>query len=68
MYVNQEKSFGKLGYGHEMWVRVSGVNRITVRNDNKEIQKQDLSQLMRLWYLSHRRPAKARASLRVCAV
>ena len=27
-----------------------------------------LSQLMRLWYLSHRRPAKAQASLRVHAV
>ena len=27
-----------------------------------------LSQLMRLWYLSHRRPAKAQASLRMCAV
>ena len=23
---------------------------------------------MRLWYLSHRRPAKAQASLRICAV
>ena len=28
----------------------------------------DLSQLMRLWYLSHRRPAKAQVSLRICAV
>ena len=28
----------------------------------------DLSQLMRLWYLSHRRPAKAQASLRIRAV
>ena len=27
-----------------------------------------LSQLMRLWYLSHRRPAKAQASLRIHAV
>ena len=27
-----------------------------------------MSQLMRLWYLSHRRPAKAQASLRICAV
>ena len=27
-----------------------------------------MSQLMRLWYLSHRRPAKAQASLRNCAV
>ena len=27
-----------------------------------------LSQLMRLWYLSHRRPAKAQASLRIYAV
>ena len=27
-----------------------------------------LSQLMRLWYLSHRRPAKAQASLRIRAV
>ena len=26
-----------------------------------------LSQLMGLWYLSHRRPAKAQASLRICA-
>ena len=26
------------------------------------------SQLMRLWYLSHRRPAKAQASLRICPV
>ena len=28
----------------------------------------DMSQLMRLWYLSHRRPAKAQASLRILAV
>ena len=28
----------------------------------------DLSQLMRLWYLSHRRPAKAQASLRIRTV
>ena len=28
----------------------------------------DLSQLMRLWYLSHRRPAKAQASLHIRAV
>ena len=27
-----------------------------------------MSQLMRLWYFSHRRPAKAQASLRICAV
>ena len=27
-----------------------------------------MSQLMRLWYLSHRRPAKTQASLRICAV
>ena len=30
--------------------------------------QQHMSQLMRLWYLSHRRPAKAQASLRICAV
>ena len=30
--------------------------------------KDNLSQLMRLWYLSHRRPAKAQASLRIRAV
>ena len=30
--------------------------------------KRYLSQLMRLWYLSHMRPAKARASLRIRAV
>ena len=28
----------------------------------------DLSQLMRLWYLSHRRPEKAQASLRIHTV
>ena len=28
----------------------------------------DMSQLIRLWYLSHRRPAKAQASLRIRAV
>ena len=28
----------------------------------------ELSQLMRLWYLSHRRPANAQASLRIRAV
>ena len=32
------------------------------------IQKHNMSQLMRLWYLSHRRPAKAQASLRIRAV
>ena len=30
--------------------------------------KDKMSQLMKLWYLSHRRPAKAQASLRICAV
>ena len=30
--------------------------------------KQNLSQLMRFWYLSHGRPAKAQASLRIGAV
>ena len=30
--------------------------------------KLKMSQLMRLWYLSHRRPAKAQASLRSCSV
>ena len=30
--------------------------------------KYDLSQLMRLWYLSHRRTAKAQARLRIRAV
>ena len=34
---------------------------------NKEI-KTYLSQLMRLWYLPHRRPTKAQASLRILAV
>ena len=28
----------------------------------------EMSQLMRLWYLSHRRPAKVQTSLRICAV
>ena len=28
----------------------------------------EMSQLMRLWYLSHKQPAKAQASLRICAV
>ena len=28
----------------------------------------NMSQLMRLWYLSHRQPAKAQASLHICAV
>ena len=27
-----------------------------------------MSKHMRLWYLSHRQPAKAQASLRICAV
>ena len=27
-----------------------------------------MSQLMRLWYLSHRRPAMAQASLHICTV
>ena len=27
-----------------------------------------MSQLMRLWYLSHRRPAKAQESLRICTI
>ena len=31
-------------------------------------QPHKMSQLMRLWYLSLRRPAKAQASLRICAV
>ena len=32
------------------------------------MEKNKLSQLMRLWYLSHRQPAKAVASLCICAV
>ena len=32
------------------------------------IPKDQMSQLMRLWYLSHRRPEKAQASLRIRAV
>ena len=28
----------------------------------------EMSQLMRLWYLPHRRPAQAQASLRICTV
>ena len=36
---------------------------------NKFYDRKDyLSQLMRLWYLSHKRPAKAQASLRIRAV
>ena len=31
-------------------------------------RKCQISQLMRLWYLSHRRPAKAQVSLRLCTV
>ena len=34
----------------------------------KTAGKMYLNQLMRLWYLSHRRPAKAQASLRIRAV
>ena len=30
-------------------------------------KQNEMSQLMRLWYLSHRRPAKAQASLRIRA-
>ena len=40
------------------------MNKIKLRN----IFTSELSQLMRLWYLSYRRPAKARASLRIRAV
>ena len=32
-----------------------------------EFTEQEMSQLMRLWYLSHRRPAKAQGSLRIRA-
>ena len=35
---------------------------------NDRLAKKNLSQLMRLWYLSHRRPAKAQASLHIRAV
>ena len=34
----------------------------------EEKQQRHLSQLMRLWNLSHRRPAKDQASLPICAV
>ena len=34
------------------------------KNDTTMFREQ-MSQLMRLWYLSHRRPAKAQASLRI---
>ena len=32
------------------------------------MKKTQMSQLLRLWYLSHRRPAKAQASLHIRAV
>ena len=32
------------------------------------VDEEKMSQLTRLWYLSHRRPANAQASLRICAV
>ena len=44
-----------------MWGRVALVAAT-------EYKIHDMSQLMRLWYLSHRRPAKAQASLRIFAV
>ena len=33
-----------------------------------EVFQNRMSHLMRLWYLSHRRPAKAQASLHICIV
>ena len=41
---------------------------IAQRKAQMQSKVSDLSQLMRLWYLSHRRPAKAQASLRICIV
>ena len=40
----------------------------TNNNFVKQILKAYMNQLMRLWYLSHRWPAKAQASLRICTV
>ena len=33
-----------------------------------QLRNWQMSQLMRLWYLSHRRPAKAQANLHICAI
>ena len=44
----------------------NGINRFY--RDKAEQCHKNMNQLMRLWYLSHRQPAKARASLRICAV
>ena len=38
---------------------------IAQRKAQMQSKVPDLSQLMRLWYLSHRRPAKAQGSLRI---
>ena len=47
-------------------MRVWNIYRLSIVNCLHAVN--NLSQLMRLWYLSHRRPAKAQASLRIRAV
>ena len=56
----------------KLFVNVSLTNSVVVFGDtglsNWDFLQEDFSQLMRLWYLPHRRPAKAQESLHICAV
>ena len=61
----------KHSYKHKMFYPLIAETEVV----NKDLEDQykcsykiKMSQLMRLWYLSHRRPAKAQASLHICTV
>ena len=52
-----------------VWILAQIVLKILISEHNYlQHQKEEMSQLMRLWYLLHRRPAKAQASLHIRAV
>ena len=57
-----------LRYTHCHSIRIFHGNQLHQRQLQVQIRILHWSQLMRLWYLSHRRPAKAQASLHIRAV
>ena len=64
--INQER---KKSFSAIMKVMVYQILKIILQSNNvQNIFTSYLSQLMRLWYFSHRQPVKAQATLRICAV
>ena len=53
----------------ESWEQIAqDRGKCIVSSEREQMTTKQRSQLMRLWYLSHRRPSKAQASLRIRAL